>query len=50
MSHGRRILASSVLTALLVVGLLAAAHTPLAAANEVLTWNETAVKAAAAGG
>jgi hypothetical protein len=32
------------------VGLLVTAHTPSATANEVLTWNETALKTIAAGG
>jgi hypothetical protein len=50
MSHSRRVLGSTVLTAILIVCLMAAAHTLPAAANEVLTWNETAVKAVAANG
>jgi hypothetical protein len=50
MSHGRHILRSAILAAILVVSLLATAHTPSANANEVLAWNETALKAAAAGG
>ena len=38
------------MTGLLVVGLLVTAHLPAAGANEVLTWNETALKVIAAGG
>lgn len=38
------------LTGILVVCLLATALVPLAAANEVLKWNETALKAVTAGG
>ena len=48
--HSRRGLGSAALTGVLVVGLLAAAYAQPAATNEVLKWNETALKAAAAGG
>ena len=41
---------NTILPRILVVCLLATAFVPLAAANEVLTWNETALKAVAAGG
>jgi hypothetical protein len=41
---------SAILPGILVVCLLATAFVPLAAANEVLKWNETALKAVAAGG
>ena len=50
MMHDRRIVGSTVLIGFLVVGLIQVAHAAPAAANEVLKWNETAVKAAAAGG
>src|SRR4249919_1838677 len=41
---------SAMLTGLLVIGLLATARSAGAAPNEVLTWNETAVKVATACG
>ena len=41
---------SAVLTGLLVLGLLATALSARAAPNEVLNWNDTAVKVATAGG
>jgi hypothetical protein len=41
---------SAILPGILVVCLLTTAFVPLAAANEVLKWNETALKAVAAGG
>jgi hypothetical protein len=50
MIYDRRVFGSTVLPGILVVCLMAVAHTPPATANEVLTWNETAVKAATAGG
>jgi hypothetical protein len=50
MGHRCRAFRCTLLAGLLVVGLLAAAPAPPAAANEVLTWNETAVKAATANG
>jgi hypothetical protein len=50
MMHDRRLFGSAVLTGILIVALLAAAHSPPVAANEVLTWNEIAVKAVVAGG
>ena len=50
MGHHCRACRRTLLTGLLVVGLLVTAHTPSATANEVLTWNETALKAIAAGG
>jgi hypothetical protein len=50
MMHARRVFGSVPLTSLLLVGLLITAHAPSAAANEVLTWNETALKVVAAGG
>jgi hypothetical protein len=50
MGHHCRAFRRTLLTGLLVVGLLVTAHTPSATANEVLTWNETALKAIAAGG
>lgn len=50
MMHDRRAFGSILLTGICVSGLLAAAHAPPATANDVLTWNETAVNAAAANG
>jgi hypothetical protein len=50
MDYHHRAFRRTLLTGLLIVGLLASAHAPSAAANEVLTWNETALKAVAAGG
>jgi len=41
---------SAILPGILVVCLLATAHASLAVANEVLKWNETAIKAAVADG
>jgi hypothetical protein len=41
---------SAILPGILGVCLLAAAFVPMVAANEVLKWNETALKAVAAGG
>ena len=40
----------TILVGILVVCFLATAFTPLAAANEVLKWNETALKATTANG
>jgi hypothetical protein len=48
--HRCRAFRYTLLTGLLVVGLLVTARTLPAAANEVLTWNETALKALDAGG
>jgi hypothetical protein len=50
MGHRCRAFRRTLLTGLLIVGLLVTAHTPSTAANTVLTWNETALKAVAAGG
>ena len=50
MVHNRRVFGSTILIGFLVVGLMRVAQAAPAAATEVLTWNETAVKAAAAGG
>ena len=50
MITGRWFRRIAVLTGILAVCLLATALALSAAANEVLTWNETALKAAAAGG
>jgi hypothetical protein len=50
MGHHRRAFRRTLLPGLLVVGLLVTPRTLSAAANEVLTWNETALKAVAAGG
>src|SRR5262245_11948221 len=50
MMHVRRVFLNLTLTGILLIGLIEAAHAPPVAANEVLTWNETAVKSAAAGG
>ena len=50
MSHARRVFGSTLLTSLLVIALLTAVSTRPAAANEVLTWHETALKAVAANG
>jgi hypothetical protein len=40
----------AILPGILAICLLATAFTPLAAANEVLKWNETALKAVSTGG
>jgi hypothetical protein len=50
MMHEFRVSGSVLLTGILLIGLMVAVHAQPAAANEVLTWNETALKAAAAGG
>jgi PAP2 superfamily/Vanadium chloroperoxidase N-terminal domain len=50
MTHDRRVFSSIVLIGFLVLGLMRVAHVAPAAANEVLTWNDTAVKVAAANG
>jgi hypothetical protein len=50
MVHERRVFSSTVLIGFLVLGLMRVAHAAPAAANEVLTWNETALKAVAANG
>jgi hypothetical protein len=50
MPQGRRVLGSVVLAGLLVICLMTTALPALAATNEVLTWNETAIKVAIAGG
>jgi hypothetical protein len=48
--HVCRVFTRVLLIAILLIGLMAAAHVPPAAANEVLTWNETALKAVTANG
>jgi hypothetical protein len=50
MLHNRRVFGSTILIGFLVVGLMRVAQASPASANEVLKWNETAVKAAVAGG
>jgi PAP2 superfamily len=50
MVHDRRVFDSTALIGFLVFGLMWVVHAAPAAANEVLTWNETAVKAVLAGG
>jgi hypothetical protein len=45
-----RTIGRAILTGLLVIALLTAAYAPPADANEVLTWNETALKVVAANG
>jgi hypothetical protein len=50
MGHPYRAFRRTLLPGLLVVGLLVTARTLPATANEVLTWNETALKAIEAGG
>jgi Vanadium chloroperoxidase N-terminal domain len=50
MTHNRRVLGSAVLSGMLVIGLMAAAYAAPAGTNEVLAWNETALKAASSGG
>jgi Vanadium chloroperoxidase N-terminal domain len=50
MRNGCRVFGSTILTGVLVIALTAIVHGAPAAANEVLTWNETALKAVAAGG
>jgi hypothetical protein len=50
MVHERRVFSSTVLIGFLVLGLMWVAYAAPAAANEVLTWNETATKVAAANG
>src|SRR5205809_958499 len=50
MINHRQVLVSAVLTGILVVCLLTTTLTTPAAANEVLKWNETAIKVATAGG
>jgi hypothetical protein len=50
MGHPYRAFRRTLLTGRLVVGLLITARTLPATANEVLTWNETALKAIEAGG
>jgi hypothetical protein len=49
MVHDRRVFGSTALIGFLVFGLMWVVHAAPAAANEVLTWNETAVKAVLAG-
>ncbi len=44
MLDSHRILESAVLSGLLIVSLMTTALTSPAAANEVLTWNKTALK------
>ena len=46
MGHDRRVFRSIILIGFLVFGLMRVADVAPAAANEVLKWNETAVKAA----
>jgi hypothetical protein len=50
MVHYRRVFGSTILIGFLVLSLMRVAHAAPATANEVLTWNEIAVKAAAANG
>jgi PAP2 superfamily/Vanadium chloroperoxidase N-terminal domain len=50
MGHACRAFSRTLLTGIFVVGLLVTARTSPADANAVLTWNETALKAVAAGG
>jgi hypothetical protein len=50
MVHNCRVFGSIALIGFLVLGLTWLAYTPPADANEILAWNETALKAAAAGG
>jgi hypothetical protein len=50
MVHDHQVFGSVVLIGFLVFGLMRVADVAPAAANEVLKWNETAVKAATAGG
>src|SRR5262247_3207473 len=50
MMHARRVFGCVLLIAILAIGLMGAAYAQSAPAQEVLTWNETAVKASAAGG
>ena len=50
MGHHCRAFRRTLLTSILVVGLLVTARTPPADANGVLTWNETAVKAGTVNG
>ena len=50
MGYDRRLVGSTVLIGFLVVGLIQVAYAAPAAANEVLKWNETALKAVAADG
>ena len=50
MTTGRRVLSSGVLSSILAVLLIALAAPLPARANEVVMWNETALKVAAAGG
>jgi PAP2 superfamily len=50
MGHSCRAFRRTLLTGIFVVGLLVTARTSPADANEVLTWNETALKVAAANG
>src|SRR5262245_18014549 len=48
--YDHRIFGNTILVGFLMLGLMWLAHTPPADANEVLAWNGTALKAAAAGG
>jgi hypothetical protein len=48
--HVCRVFTRVLLIGILLIGLMAAAHVPPAAANEVLTWNETVLKAVTANG
>jgi hypothetical protein len=48
--HDRRAFNSTVLIGFLVLGLMRVAHAAPAAANEILTWNDTAVKVTVANG
>ena len=50
MRYNRHICASIILPGVLLVCLTAGGHAQPAPTNEVLTWNETAVKASTAGG
>jgi hypothetical protein len=50
MGHSCRAFRRTLLTGIFVVGLLVTARTSPADANEALTWNETALKVAAANG
>jgi hypothetical protein len=50
MGYDRRVFGSALLIVFLALGLMRAAGAASAAANEVLTWNEVALKAVAANG
>ena len=50
MITGCRVFGGAILAGILLIGLLAPAHAQPSPANEVLKWNETALKAISAGG